>query len=108
MRALAGRLAVLAAPFVLLHAVALHVLLASGELERVDDVIELQKTSARPVLFGPAYSNHTAYYKLHAVLSRRPTVIALGSSRVMTVRSPLFSMVPNAPATETLWPSVIS
>ena len=90
MRALAGRLALLAAPFALICGFVLHVLLASGELERVDDVIELQKTSARPVLFGAAYSDHTAYYKLHAVLSRRPTVIALGSSRVMAVRSALF------------------
>jgi hypothetical protein len=89
-RALSIRLVMLAAPFALVYAFAGYVLFASGELERIDDVVAVQHGRAREVLFGTAYSDHTAYYKLRAVLTRRPAVLVLGSSRVMTIRSALF------------------
>jgi hypothetical protein len=66
------------------------VLFLGGELTPVDDVIALQVQEKRTVIFGPAYSNPTPYYKLRSILIRRPKVVALGTSRVMQFRSEFF------------------
>lgn len=87
---LARALGLLAAPFACLYGFAWYVLSASGELEPVERVIEVQRTSAGVVLFGPAYTDNTTSYKLRAVLRRRPEVVVLGSSRVMPIRTEFF------------------
>lgn len=84
------KLSIYLLPFLLVLLVPAVVLVATGEFTSVSHVIELQGKSEIPVLFGRAYSDPTAYYKLESVLSRRPDVLVLGTSRVLAVRSTFF------------------
>ena len=63
----------------------------AGELVSIDHVVEEQKKASGVVLFGPAYNGAMGYYSLKAISRRRPDVIALGSSRVMSFRSAFFT-----------------
>ncbi|MBK9705045.1 MAG: hypothetical protein IPO75_17295 [Betaproteobacteria bacterium] len=78
-------------PFVVILCIPAMVFVETGEITAVSRVIDLQVTSRIPVLFGRAYSDPTPYYKLESVLRRRPDVLALGTSRVLAVRSNFFS-----------------
>ena len=76
-------------PFaVVLGAVAV-VLALSGELTSVARALELQKESS-DILVGLAYTDPTEHFKLQGLLKRRPTVLALGTSRVMQFREECF------------------
>jgi hypothetical protein len=67
------------------------VLAVSGELTSVSDVVRRQRASDTLVLYGPSYSNPVKPYKMSAVLSRRPAVVVLGTSRVMQFRAQMFN-----------------
>jgi hypothetical protein len=90
LRRLWVRLALFVAPGLLLLAPPATLMLATGEFIPVARVVELQAHSPEPVYFGRAYSDPTARYKLASVLSRQPQVLALGTSRVLAIRSPAF------------------
>lgn len=90
MRRFWTRVACFLAPFAAVLALPVGVMFQSGELTRVDDVVDRQ-LGAEPVLFGLAYSNPVKYYKARALARRRPHVLALGSSRVMQLRAALFA-----------------
>jgi hypothetical protein len=87
---MAGRLALFCLPFALVLAAAGGLMLLAGEFDSISGVITLQSRGDRQVLFGRAYSDPTAYYKLTSTIERRPTVLVLGTSRVMAIRSNAF------------------
>lgn len=68
----------------------LWILLVSGEAASAQTIIKAQTDRRKLVLYGPAYNSFNPYYKLQFILKTHPDVIALGSSRVMTMRSPFF------------------
>jgi len=69
-------------PFVIVLAPPIAILAITGELISVDSVIERQKGTTR-VMYGVGFSDDTFYYKLQSVLSRKPVVVSVGTSRVM-------------------------
>jgi hypothetical protein len=79
-RSFAAKILLYALPFVVVLLFPVAVLTISGEFAPVERVIELQTHATKPVLFGKAYSDPTATYKLNSVLRRRPEVMALGTS----------------------------
>lgn len=86
MRRFVLKLSLFLSPFLLVLAFPFALMLASGELKGVDSVLEWQASSPKLALFGLAYSDPTAYYKLRGTLLRSPAVLALGTSRVMALR----------------------
>jgi hypothetical protein len=90
-RSFAAKILLYALPFVVVLLFPVAVLTISGEFAPVERVIELQTHATKPVLFGKAYSDPTATYKLNSVLRRRPEVMALGTSRILAVRSNFFA-----------------
>lgn len=76
-------------PLLIVFGFPYYVLHRSGELAAVDRVVELQK-SPQGAFWGAAYTSPLKYYKLRSVLARGPKVIALGSSRILEIRSEFF------------------
>ncbi len=64
------------------------ILRQSGEFTPIPEVIARQGKSE--VLFGRAYQNSTLAFKHDSLSVRRPTVLALGTSRVMQFRKEFF------------------
>jgi hypothetical protein len=66
------------------------VLAISGELTALSSVVRRQMASDALILYGPSYSNPVKALKRSAILSRKPAVVVLGTSRVMQFRSRMF------------------
>ena len=66
------------------------ILYKSGEILSINEIIDQQNASIRPVIYGSAYSERTIQYKYHYVLKRAPSVLAIGKSRVMQFRAAFF------------------
>jgi hypothetical protein len=90
MKRLAAKVLLFTLPFAIVLGAPAYVLLSSGEFTSVEKVIRMQSTTTTPVLFGRAYSDPTARYKLQSVVSRKPEVLVLGTSRVMALRGDFF------------------
>ena len=90
MKRFAVKLFIFLFPFLLLYGFPFYVLFVSGDLAPVEQVIREQKMSKALVLFGPAYSNFSPYFRLKSVLEREPDIVSLGTSRVMQFRSRFF------------------
>jgi len=90
MKKFAAKLLLLLLPITALYGFPLLVLLVSKELVSVPRVVNLQSSTPTLVLYGTAYSNRTMWFKRNAVLARAPSVIALGTSRVLQFRSKFF------------------
>lgn len=72
-------------PVLLFFALPYGILEVSGELEDLSDVrVEHGR------LLGLAYSDQSKDYKLNEILARKPEVLALGTSRVLQIRSFFF------------------
>jgi hypothetical protein len=83
------KLIVFLLPLSILFIFPLSIYWLSREFTSVQQVIH-QQNSSDPVLFGLAYGTATQAYKEDLVAARKPTVIALGSSRVMEFRGSFF------------------
>lgn len=83
------RLALFLCPPAAVLAFPLAVLTLSGELAPVDHVVRLQ-AEASDALYGSAYTEVSAYYKLASVRRRAPRIIVLGSSRANGFRASFF------------------
>ena len=84
------KLSFFALPFLLLLGFPVFVLSVSGELLPISAVLALNDNSP-DFRYGPAYSNADKYYKIAEVRQRKPAVLALGTSRIMQLRSGFFS-----------------
>jgi hypothetical protein len=84
------KLSLFALPFVLLLGFPVFVLSVSGELLPISAVLALNNNSP-DFRYGLAYSNADKYYKISEVRRRKPAVLALGTSRIMQLRSEFFS-----------------
>jgi hypothetical protein len=60
-------------------------------LTSVSDVVRRQIASDTLVLYGPSYSNPVKVFKMSGVRFRRPSVVVLGTSRVMQFRAQMFN-----------------
>src|SRR5215471_679467 len=76
-------------PFALVLGFPVVVLIVSGELTSLSRVIAAQDVEEQ-VVAGFAYSNATNFYKLQSTMQRKPTILALGTSRVMQFRDFFF------------------
>ena len=65
----------------------------AGEFTALRQVAMMQ-ASVTPLLYGRAYRDNYFAYKLIASQVRKPTVLVLGSSRVMQLRSGFFNRAP--------------
>jgi len=84
------KLSLLSIPVLAVYIFAFIVLYKSGEILSIREIIDRQITSARPVIYGSGYSERTVQYKYNYVLIRKPSIIAMGRSRVMQFRSAFF------------------
>lgn len=85
-RSLLLRIAVFGLPYLMLALPLLALLVSVGEAlpVKVAAMLQLQE---RPILYLPAYSDHTYAVKLQIVKDTAPHVLALGNSRINQVRS---------------------
>lgn len=77
-------------PLLIIVSIPMSVLFGSKEHYQPIKVIKMQSSILKPVLFGQAYTDEMAYYKLNMVKEKNPQVVVLGTSRVMTFRSKFF------------------
>lgn len=82
--------AAFALPLLILVGIPTLLLFLEGEVMPLGQVIRLQKRTDRLVLYGPAVSGPDGAFKLQSVLERKPRLLAMGSSRVMPIRSKFF------------------
>jgi hypothetical protein len=90
MKKLLLKILLLAFPFILLFSVPGYVLIKGRELYSYEQITRIHNRDSNS-LIGLAYSNPDKYMKLQSTLERRPEVLALGTSRVMQVRSGFFN-----------------
>jgi len=65
----------------------------SGELKPVKEVINLQSYGGKEIIFGREIADQSIRkYKYLSVLSKKPEVLVLGSSRVMQIRKEMFDV----------------
>ena len=83
------KFALLGLPVFAVFGFSFFLLLASGELTPANSFF-IQPRSRHPTLVGLAYSNPVVYFKLQSILSENPEVMALGSSRILTLREEFF------------------
>lgn len=85
------RVSLFGLPLMLLLSFPAYVFVRSGEGMSTGAVIDAQISGTSPVLFGAAYGNSTAHYKLRYLYDFKPTIIVLGTSRVTQFRSGFFT-----------------
>jgi hypothetical protein len=90
-RRFAGRVLVVLLPALLMLLPSWWALYTAGEFTDCRRMAERQGSGDQMSLFGPAYTNPDAYYKLYSTQLRKPGILALGSSRVMQFRSFFFN-----------------
>lgn len=90
MRKLISKLILFTLPIFAVFAFPFYVLLVSGEFIPSGRVLSLQTAKAQPYMIVQAYSDDWDYIKLEGVRRVHPQVLALGTSRVMQVRSSYF------------------
>lgn len=66
------------------------IIVGSGEVDSPKDIARQQAKADRQIIFGNAYSETSKLLKLESVLLRKPEVLALGSSRILEIRSEFF------------------
>src|SRR3989344_657745 len=76
-------------PLLLFFASPIFFLIGSGELKSLDEIVMGQQNSKSSII-GLAYSDPLRYIKLQSVLSRKPTIIMMGSSHTSYFRSAFF------------------
>lgn len=77
-------------PVMLPVILALLALYGSGELDSVTSVVSRQHAANLNYLYGTVYSSQTVYFKKCLAIANTPQVMALGTSRVMQIRSCMF------------------
>jgi hypothetical protein len=92
MRVFILKLCVFFAPFVVVFGPAAFVLGISGEILSADQIALKQYEGTRDALYGAAYTNPDARYKLASARLRRPKLLAMGSSRALEFRGDLFTL----------------
>lgn len=90
MLAFRTKLALFLAPFAVAYSVPVVVLWTSGEFRSADSIASLHVHAPSTTVYGPAYTNPDARYKLSSILLRRPRLVALGSSRALEWRADHF------------------
>lgn len=90
-RSVLKSLALFLLPFLLVLVYPFMVMFLSGELMPVNSIIQKQQTAPSEVFVSLAYSDPTRFYKLKIAQKRGAKILALGTSRVMQVRSLFFS-----------------
>lgn len=83
--------AVFTAPLFFLLCLNFLFLRNAGELMTIPDILARQQDPKTFCLYGTALYGDTYRYKLDALMLRRPEVIAIGSSRMLTLRERFFS-----------------
>ena len=68
-----------------------YVEVTSGEFLPTSLVLAKQLDPHVAVVYGPAFSDETTYYKSEMVKKLHPQVLALGNSKILTMRAPFFN-----------------
>ncbi len=82
---------VLLLPFGLLLIFPITVQILSGEFLSPDVVIQKEFIEKKNVLYGPVYGDQTLYFKSEMAKRVAPEVLALGNSKILTMRSQFFN-----------------
>lgn len=78
-------------PVLFLYIFPTYVEIKSGEFVPLSTVIEKQLDTDTQVIYGPAFSDQTTYHKAQMVKRLEPQVLALGNSKLLTLRAPFFN-----------------
>jgi hypothetical protein len=89
------RLALFALPFLIPVLLLTGLLVYIGESMPLASVVALQQGET-PVLYRPQFGNRDLSFKTLSINVRRPQIVALGSSRVLQMRSGLLTEAPSA------------
>jgi hypothetical protein len=87
---LSAKLAIFFLPFVGIYGLPAIVLAASGEILAADEIAARHFEGPRTAVYGAAYTNPDARYKLVMLELHKPRVVAIGSSRTEQFRSDMF------------------
>jgi hypothetical protein len=77
-------------PIVIIFAFPLCIEIFSGELLTVDTVLK-KETEKKNIIYGPAYSDQTVYFKTEMIKHIQPEVLAIGNSKLLTMRAGFFN-----------------
>ncbi len=89
------RLMLFTIPVVLVTALIFGLAVYNGEAMPLQMVIQLQATSEFPLTYFPRTAERRFQYKVMSINFRQPDIIAVGSSRVLQMRSELFNRDPD-------------
>lgn len=84
------KIAILFLPVIFIFAFPVFIEIYSGEFLNVDSVIKKWKNNNESFVYGPAYSDKTTYYKMRMVKEVNPTILAIGNSKILTLRAGFF------------------
>lgn len=85
------KLSLFLAPFMAVFSLPAFVLGVSGEVLSADEIARKHFEGDRAAIYGPAYTNPDARYKLASIRLRQPALLAIGSSRALEFRADLFT-----------------
>jgi hypothetical protein len=83
------KILLLALPFAVLLSFPITIYYLAGEFISGDDAIKIQQKDPA-IIYGKAYSDETSYIKVTLLQSMKPDVVALGNSRILTMRREFF------------------
>lgn len=90
MKTLLQHILIIVLPISLLLSFPVYVLYKTGEFKTPKQVIGYMKQSS-PYTYGLAYSDPSILFKVAMVREVRPTVLALGNSKILTMRKEFFN-----------------
>ena len=78
-------------PIIIVFAFPLFVEIFSGEFLTTESIINKQLNNNINVIYGTAYSDSSLYYKAEMVRRINPDILALGNSKILTMREGFFN-----------------
>ncbi len=90
MRTFFKKILILLLPVFALFAFPVAVQIKSGELTPLSTIIAAQLSTSTAVLYGSAYSDQTTYFKQQMIQKLNPEILALGNSKILTMRREFF------------------
>jgi len=67
------------------------ILFRSGEYLSLEDIVETQRSSSGICLYGSVLHNDYAFYKLEGQRAAKPSIVSIGTSRVLGFREQFFT-----------------
>lgn len=84
------KIAAILIPVICFFAYPIFIEYKTGEFLPIERVINKQLTEEHEVIYGPAYSDQSLFYKIEMAKNIQPDVLAIGNSKILTMRREFF------------------